>query len=139
MPAANRQMAASAFIGALTSVFVTAASTFVSDPTLRPIVSIMAGLTASIVVFEILSWLVVLRLILIKGTIKRIIPSIESIQEQVIEGLTKQKLIMSQSNASASSIREIEKMQLDGSIELARAITKLQTKSIDLIHEINKV
>lgn len=139
MPAANGQMAASAFIGALTSVFVTAASTLISDPTLRPVVSIMAGLTASIVVFEILSWIVVLRLMLIKGTIKRIIPSIESIQEQVIGGLSRQKQIMTQSNASASNIREIEKMQLESSIELAKAIIKLQAKSIALIHEIDKV
>lgn len=71
--------------------------------------------------------------------IGRLMPIIQAMQQQVIHGLTEQKALMQQNNAPAANLRAIEKMQIDSSEELARALIELQRKNLELIREVGSI
>lgn len=58
----NGQMTASGLAGALASVFTASMNQFVPDSNLKAIISVLAGMTASAIVFEFLSWSALLKL-----------------------------------------------------------------------------
>jgi predicted PurR-regulated permease PerM len=138
MAAVNGQLAASGLVGALTSLFISAGNMVVPDGNLKSLISVMAGMTASVVAFEILSWIVVLRLVRQRKVLNSLIPRLQELQTTIQEGIAHQIELMKQHNATAASLREVEKALATSSENIARVLVEIQNRSLDIFRDVGR-
>jgi hypothetical protein len=138
MAAVNGQLAASGLVGALTSIFIGAANQVIPDGSMKSVITVLAGLTASLVAFELLSWLVVLRLKRQRVVMNTLIPNLQDLQSTIQSGIQRQIELMREQNATAANLREIEKLLIASSEDVARALIEIQKRSIDIVRDVNR-
>ena len=138
MAAVNGQLAASGLVGALTSLFIEVGSKLIPDGNLKSIISVMAGMTASLVAFEILSWFAILRLKSHRKVMSSLIPSLQDLQSTIQGAITHQMALMKQNNATAADLKDVEKLLVSSAEDVARVLMEIQKRSIDIVRDINR-
>jgi predicted PurR-regulated permease PerM len=125
MSSVNAPLATSGFLGAITSVLVATVTKFVPDNSLQALIAVTSGTVAALVSFEIMSWLVVIRLKSTQNSLSRILPNFEKIQEQTRLAIEKQKELMTAQNAPAQAMKAIEKEANDLSASIISAMIEI--------------
>jgi hypothetical protein len=138
MSAANGQIAASGLMGALTSLFVGATEQILPGGHLKAVVSIMAGMTASVVTFEILSRIVLWRLVRQKQIIDTMIPSIKALQVTIGDAIVDQIRMIKEGKSDEKDLEELEVLLSKSRSDLAKALLAVQKKSFELVEELGK-
>ena len=137
MASVNMPLAASGFVGAITSLIVGSTERILPSTDAKSLLAIGSGMLAAIIVFEIMSWFSIIRLNLTLRSLRRIMPQFETIQSQLNNSAIKQIEVMRSHNATAKSIQGIEGEITDLSVSMARAILKIQQKSIAILQQLD--
>jgi hypothetical protein len=133
----NAPLAASGFVGAVTSLIVGSADKIIPSGDAKSLIAIASGMLAAIISFEVMSWFLLIRLKLTQRSLQRIIPQFETIQGQLNDAAIRQMAIMKNHNASQAAINTIEKEISDLSVSMAKAVLKIQQKSLGLLHDLD--
>jgi uncharacterized protein YoxC len=137
MASVNAPLAASGFVGALTSVIVTGLGPLLPDGNLKSLIAVLAGMFAALISFEVMSWFVVWRLRATKRSLDSILPHFQRIEEQLQGVIERQVEAMRQQNAPAALLREIEKDRNELAASVARAMMEITRKSIEVVRSLN--
>jgi predicted PurR-regulated permease PerM len=137
MASINAPLAASGFVGALTSGVVTGLDPLLPDGNLKSLVAVLAGMFAALISFEVMSWFVVWRLRATKRSLDSILPHFQRIEEQLQAVIERQVEAMRQQNAPAALLREIEKVRNEAAASVVRAMNEITRKSIEVVRSLN--
>lgn len=137
MASDSKNVAVSGLAGAITSLVVSAADGYLEVPvTVKPALTIGAGILGSIITFEVISWFVVLRLKRLKKSLDQMIPAFENFRDNLQNSITKQVEIMKQNNASPRALKDIEEQLNISSRRVVDALIEIDRKGLEILRDI---
>ena len=135
--ALNGPMAASGFVGAITSLAVGYADKWMPVGDAKALLSIIVGMLAAVMAFEILAWYAVFRLRRTRAVLDRMIPQFERLLHDLQSVIDRQLVAMEGNDATKTSRDAIRREVNELSVAIIRAMIALQSKSLDLVKNIS--
>lgn len=137
MASDSKNVAVSGLAGAITSLIVSAGDVYLGVPTsIKPVVTIGAGIIGSIVTFEIISWIVVIRLRRLKKSLDQMIPTFEIFREDLQNSISRQVQIMKQNNATQKALKDIEDQLNTSSRRVVDTLIEIDRKGLEILRDI---
>jgi hypothetical protein len=137
MASDSKNVAVSGLAGAITSLIVSAADGYLTIPaSIKPVVTIGAGIIGSIITFEVISWFVVFRLKRLKSSLDQMIPTFETFRDGLQTSITRQVDAMKQNNATQKALKDIEDQLNTSSRRVVDALIEIDRKGLEILRDI---
>ena len=136
MATSKQSLTGAGLVRAITSLMTNATERLIPDGNFKALISILAGMIATLLVFEVMSWYALQRIRAKRRQLENVLTELHAIRTQANDFMAQQIEAMKNFNASRQSIRTVETDMNAFLGTIASAVSRLNRKTSDIIDEL---